>query len=305
MKIPCSGTFKTLNFRYHAPISQCDTDIISNHTVQYAVNLILFEKMFDTNEMIADHKSLLDAKPSVYLPNLTIHLEASYKALGLIQNTLLSLDNAVNASLEDRKSYMSVADQMKNEFKPMETPPVNLANIIETFLIFVNPILAGLALFFAFYIYTKQRTMLNALSLLGAVRSSDAASILGKKIYIPDVWKRTKMAIGMEELSPTITSPPRPNYYQVTLPEWHTLQNTQETFRSNITAILAVILVLLLISFVAKILARCLPCLKCCIRKKKETETKESSDEELLQFKLFLAIGANDKYMLIEVLTAH
>jgi hypothetical protein len=30
---------------------------------------------------------------------------------------------------------------------------------------------------------------------------------------------------------------------------------------------------------------------------------KESSDEELLQFKLFLAIGANDKYMLVEVLT--
>jgi hypothetical protein len=151
---------------------------------------------------------LLQQLPSIILPNITIKLDAASKELGLISQSLVDLDVAINSSLQDKDVFLTVSEKLLNTLQAIEITSADAKDITQIALLFVNPVLSILALCLAVYLFFKQRKILSALSLFGMQRPANALPTLQKRIWVPDFWKQRAAVVAAETDSLSITLSP-------------------------------------------------------------------------------------------------
>ena len=130
LRLACRSTFIAMHYKFYSQIAHCVNESNSGSSVSYAVNLILLTKYFDTTTLVKNNSELLNTIPRIILPNMTFHLEQTYRELGIFQHSLIDLDVAVQATLNDSKLFLSASDKITSEFQPLTFDGSNLAQQI-------------------------------------------------------------------------------------------------------------------------------------------------------------------------------
>lgn len=234
-------------------------------------------------------------KPHILIPNISFHLSDIYRQLGIMQQTLVSLDAVVESSINDSAIYLAASDKLIEEFQPLDFSPQNMMQIIQTALIFINPGLSLLCVVAFLYLLCRIRTMAAAFALLLGPRAVKALNVTARKIYMPDAWRKS-VAVAAIDTPPAATGLP---FSLPTMPVWENIEFQDQTYKQYVVAVLLVILLLLILFCCAKSCFFCMPCLARC----KNIRLPISLPSHHFKFKLFLAISARSRHCMIELMT--
>jgi hypothetical protein len=295
LHIPCESSFTAQHHLWYARVAHCTPEMAASSDISFAVNLPLFERYFNTSELVTDITQLLTEPPLVLLPNVTFHLAESARQLGLIQNVGVDLQFATENALNNTQLFTSVAEQLLNDFQPIDFNEPKVTDIIYIVLQVISPILSVLAIMACAYLYLRLRTITAALTLFSP-RVVNAIPTHTIARWYPDRWRTAKPVVASLSITET------PNRFVPFNLELTDIDYTESSFQSSLVVLVIIIVLLLIVSCCTKFFTKCFPffksCYKCC-----KTRTTSSLNGQFAHNKLILAVGYGQRMCMIEVLS--
>jgi hypothetical protein len=260
LRVPCRCTFRALHYNYYANIAHCAPTTQITEPMAYAVNLILLHKYFNTSEFLGDHTQLLSALPKVLMPNISFHLTEVDRKLGLMQQTIIDLDTVAQASLNQSQLFLSVADQLTQNFEALKFDVPDLMQTVLHALTFLNPVLTVLSLLGFLYLFFRLRVLSTAAFLFtGAHAIPDEATASSttsnKRIWQPAAWLTTRAP------PPTFSEVPFA-FNPFTLANWQSIEFSDDSFKKSVITALIFISLFFVIICCGRCFRICLPCLR-------------------------------------------
>jgi hypothetical protein len=298
LQLVCDTIFRFDHFIFFAPLSDCLPGNSTTHNVEYAINLILFDKLFDTSELLADHRQLLTEVPNVLMPNFSIALDSSYKQLGILSQPLIDFDVALNNSLIDKQSFLAISDKILYDLQHLDFSILSVKEIIGDILTYLNPVISVVALLLALHLYLKQRTLFAALAIFGVGRNVEAVEHTYKRIWFPDQWKKKAVVSHVKsplEMAPTSNT-------RVTVPEFDVLDVSENSFQSTVIVILCIFLALIVNRFAVKLVYYCLPYLARCKRCLTKSQPTDCCNDRDFFFTVILVLGGGKKQLFLDLI---
>jgi hypothetical protein len=278
LEIPCFCRLIAGNHQYFAKIAHCNSQIVVEHQVRYAVNANFLQEFFNASELIPDNQELLNYIPNILLPNLTFEQYELTQSIGLLSPSLFNMSKLAQASLNDSKIFLDLGAAIEANFQKIDLDLNKFSmKTVEMILTFVNPVIVILT----FIGFIRLHFRFQALSVaVGLIRPARADVLRHQnKLWAPNLWKTPRPVIEQQQ-----------NVF--TLPSMRTLDLETISVSALILGILITIVLFIAFRYMAPLIWRC------CKRMRKTVVKPQASDS----FKILISIGNSQKYVCLEIM---
>ena len=175
VKVPCTCTLIADNFHLSARIDTCISDVKQNVTKYFPINLALLKQYFSKTDLAFLKGDTLTAEPlAVGLPSFDIYSHNFSNIIAADQKIHLSLKRMASQAKQNKVIYEHMTDPLLSGELTLDSPIFDLATILSI----VSTALASIALVCIFIIFTKFKTLSNALILLSSASSTKALNVV-------------------------------------------------------------------------------------------------------------------------------